>query len=211
MYNGTTATDFVKSNGTYPINTTVGFAGTTHGFQLFKSGPINAGTVVSSGTVASWNFGNLPALNMVLSNDLTIIVAACITPDVKVPLGSHPKSAFSGTGSTTAAVSFNIALNACPAGMNSIQFRIDPVTSVVNSGLSVVALDSSSSATGVGVQLLDGVGAVFPLSTQKTFSGYNGGTGGSYTIPMKARYYQTGISVSGGAANTSMTFTMAYE
>ena len=106
------------------------------------------------------------------------------------------------------------SLNSCPAGMNTVQYRIDPVTSVLNSAQSVVALDNSastSSATGVGVQLLDGNGAVFPLSTYKTFAGYDKTNGGSYTIPFKARYYQTATRVTPGAANTSMTFTMLYQ
>jgi major type 1 subunit fimbrin (pilin) len=186
-------------------------------FAFVKTGVITGGVATVSGKAAEAGVDSSPATtpsnvaNINLTGSATFVVLACITPDVRVPMGSHPNTEFSGADSTTAAVSFNIALNSCPAGMNSIQYRIDPVTSVLNSGQSVVALDSSSSATGVGVQLLDAAGAVFPLSTQKTFSGYNAGTGGSYTIPMKARYYQTGTSVSGGAANSSMTFTMTYQ
>jgi major type 1 subunit fimbrin (pilin) len=60
------------------------------------------------------------------------------------------------------------------------------------------------------VQLLDSTGAVFPLSTYKTFSGYNK-TAGNLTIPLKGRYYQTSATVNPGKANTEMTFTMLYQ
>ncbi len=111
----------------------------------------------------------------------------------------------------TAAVSFNLNLNNCPAGMNTVQYRVDPTTTVLNSSQSVVALDASSGASGIGVQLLNGAGAVFPLSTYQTYSGYSKSTGGSYSIAFKARYYQTGATVGAGAANTSMTVTLLYQ
>jgi len=149
-----------------------------------------------------------------IANSIVFVTGACQTPDVLVQLGSHSPSEFKGVGTFTGSTSFNIALNSCPAGLGAvlqpaIQYRIDPVTTVVNSAQSVVALSAGSSATGVGVQLLDNAGAVLPLSKLKTFSGYNSG-GGNFTIPLKARYYQTDSNVGAGTANTTMTFTMTY-
>ncbi|RDI99212.1 type 1 fimbrial protein [Dyella solisilvae] len=127
-------------------------------------------------------------------------------------MGTHMNSEMTGPDTFTSATGFSISLNDCPAGMDSIQYQIDPVTSVVNSANSVVALDGSSTATGVGIQLLDNKGtAALPLSTPITFHGYNQNVGGNYSIPLKARYYQTGDRVGAGKANTSVTFTMAYD
>jgi len=141
-----------------------------------------------------------------------IINASCTTPDVSIPLGTFPTTGFTAIGRTTTTANFSISLNNCPAGMNSIKYRIDPTTTVLNSSQSVVALDSTSSATGVGVQLLNSAGsAAFPLSSLQTFSGYSSSTGGSYTIPLAARYYQTSATVTPGPANTSMTVTMQYQ
>jgi major type 1 subunit fimbrin (pilin) len=96
--------------------------------------------------------------------------------------------------------------------MTGIEYRIDPVTTVLDSAQSVVALDGSSSASGTGVQLLDSTGThAFPLGQSVRFNDYNPATGGSYGIPLQARYYQTGASIGVGTANTSMTFTMTYE
>lgn len=184
--------------------------------------------IVTTGTVSA---GELPAqtiakttsvISGVPSSDGTtahylamppvrIIPMTCEIPDVPVSLGSHFPREFGDTGTTTA-VDFNISLNNCPAGMNGIQYRIDPTTTVIDDTQSVVALSNiSGSATGIGVQLLNGSGNAFKLQNQTVFNGYNKTTGGSYTIPMKARYYKTGSVVTPGTANTTMTVTMSYQ
>ena len=142
------------------------------------------------------------------------MVAACTTPDVWVDLGSHnvSDSDLAAIGSTTTAVPVNIKLNNCPAGMNAIQYRIEPNTTVINQALSVVSLDGNATASGVGVQLLNSAGtAPFALSTTsfQAFAGYNKSTGGDYVIPLMARYYRTG-NLTPGAATSSMVFTMLY-
>lgn len=142
-----------------------------------------------------------------------ITVSACTTSNVTVPLGPHRTTELSGqnTGTPTS-TGFVISLDNCPAGMNSIQYEIDNVTPILDNAQSVVALDGGSIATGVGVQLLNSAGtAAFPLRTVTTFTGYNKIAGGSYSIPFRARYYQTATSVGEGSANTSMTFTMTYQ
>lgn len=168
----------------------------------------------SSSIYVPTSYQDSAACTSISLTSTTIQVAACTTPDVLVKLGSHSpnEAGLASIGGTTQAVAFNVNLNSCPAGMNSIQYRIEPTTTVINSAQSVVALDSSSSASGVGVQLLNGAGAAAaPLSTTtfQTFSGYFKTLGGSYTIPFQARYYRTG-NITPGTANTSMTFTMQY-
>ena len=190
----------------------------THGYTLQF---VKTAAVVGSGTVTSadipvWqyniNAGAYVLYNYPISGTIQFQQGACQTPDVRVPLGRWPQTTFTGIGSSSGTRPVSISLNSCAAGMNSITYRIDPVTTVVNAAQSVVALDASSSATGVGVQLLDSTGTQpFPLQTWTTFTGYNAATGGSYTIPLKARYYQTAATVAPGLANTSMTFTMQYQ
>ena len=131
----------------------------------------------------------------------------CTAANVTVNLGTHQATAFKGIGSTTAATSFNIQLTNCPTGMNAITYQIDPTTAVNGSELSVVTLNPSSTATGVGVQLLNGSGAPLPLGSSASL----GNAGGSYTIPLQARFYQTDASVKGGTANAAMTFTITYQ
>lgn len=183
--------------------------------RLVKTGPITAGTVGATAFVKAQLYANA-AYNATWPVTFSITatqvkVQSCVTPDVQVPLGQHKVSEMKGVGTFTSSTSFKIALNSCPTGMNSVSYQIDALTTVLSSSASVVALDSSSSAAGAGVQLLDGSGNAFPLGTPKTFSGYTSATGGNLTIPLQARYYQTGSTLTGGIANTAMTFTMTYQ
>ena len=141
-----------------------------------------------------------------------VTVLSCLTPDVLVNLGRHKSSEFEGSGNIHRDDAFNVALKSCPAGINRVTYQVDAATPVVNAANSVVALDSGSTATGVGVQLLDGSGNVFPLGNGRRSSrGYSTSAGGDYDITFNARYYQTGPTVGAGSANTAMTFTMSYE
>lgn len=99
----------------------------------------------------------------------------------------------------------------CLPGINNIRYQIDALTNVLGGNGSVVALDGASTATGVGVQLLDGSDKPFELGSTVSLAGFDGSTGGNYTIPLRARYYQTGSKVTSGTANTLMTFTMVYQ
>lgn len=183
--------------------------------RLVKTGAITAGTISAAAIAKAQLYANGAYDNawpVTFSITATQVkVQSCVTPDVQVPLGQHKVSEMKGVGTFTSSTSFKIALNSCPTGMTSVSYQIDALTPILNSSASVVALDSRSSAAGAGVQLLDGSGNVFPLGTPTVFSGYSSATGGNLTIPFQARYYQTGSTVTGGIANTAMTFTMTYQ
>ncbi|MFP6562602.1 fimbrial protein [Paraburkholderia sp. B3] len=180
----------------------------------FQVGTGTAGAAIGTGTYKTFSGSPLAPVNA--TGAISFTQASCTTPDVTIPLGTHLTSELKGAGTFTSAASFNININNCPAGLGTvlqpaIQYRIDPTTAVLNSAQSVVALDSTSSATGVGIQLLQSDGSTpYALSNNQTYSGYNTSTGGSYTISLQARYYQTGSTVAAGPANTSMTLTMTY-
>ena len=53
--------------------------------------------------------------------------------------------------------------------------------------------------------------ALLKYDTQYTLGSYVTSTGGSYTIPLTAAYYQTGTAVTAGTANGVLTFTMTYQ
>uniref|UniRef100_UPI00163FAB96 fimbrial protein n=1 Tax=Burkholderia gladioli TaxID=28095 RepID=UPI00163FAB96 len=63
----------------------------------------------------------------------------------------------------------------------------------------------------IGLQLKDGNGNALKYNTQYTLTSYSKSTGGSYTIPLTARYYQTAAQVTAGSANAVLTFTMTYQ
>ena len=75
----------------------------------------------------------------------------------------------------------------------------------------VIALASGSTATGIGLKLTDSSSAALKFNSLYQVSGYNAATGGSYTVPLTAAYYQTATSVTPGTANAVVTFTMTYQ
>lgn len=187
---------------------------------LVVTGQVKGGVVsaISFGQadyyITSSGYGPSPSsyVTFALVGTTAVTALTCVTPNVSVSLGQHRTAEFSGTGSRTPATAFNLNFNACPAGMNTIKYEIDPVTTIVaGTGNSVVTLDSGSTATGIGLQLLDGNNNPFALGTPVTLAVYNSATGGDYQIPLKAAYYQTGATIGAGSANTEMTFTLTYQ
>ncbi|VWC29695.1 fimbrial protein [Burkholderia lata] len=187
---------------------------------LVKTGAVTAGTMAggvlfeggsAQSTTGTYTVATASRKSFSLSTSI-INVAACTTPDVTVNMGSHMQSEFTGIGSTTKqAVAVNVAVNSCPIGLNSIQYEFDPVNAVLNATNGVLALSSGSTATGIGLQLKDSSGNALKYNTKYTLTSYSSATGGSYTIPLTARYYQTAAKVTAGSANAVLTFTMTYQ
>jgi major type 1 subunit fimbrin (pilin) len=171
------------------------------------SGPV-AQDYISDSSGALVNARELHRLQIASFNTQVTGNAPCTAADVTVSLGNHSASEFGGLGSTTVASDFTIELRNCPAGMRRITYQVDPATALVpGTRSSVVTLNVGSTATGIGVQLLDASGAPLALASQQTI----GDSGGSYTIPLKARYYKTGAAVGAGSANSAVTFTITYN
>ncbi|WP_225610355.1 fimbrial protein [Pseudomonas sp. PDM19] len=212
---------FVKTGDVSP--------GVIQGSQL----PTMARSLISSNTVEYQRVN--------FSGSINIVSRTCQTPDVTVQMGSHKTDEFSGRNSSTPWTDFSISLNNCPAfngyyqgtgpkwssdgtiaNLNSrknnvIQVSIWPTIMPLDPGLSILDLDPSPAgmppaATGVGVQIADQTGTPWPLIAFRE-SGITPSSveGASYTIPLKARYVQTGDTISAGPANATATFTLNYE
>ena len=197
---------------------------------LVKIGDITPGTV--AGTIAqalSWQTLTPPPGGDVLSagvidfsmTPVVVTVLTCQTPDVTVPMGIQGPADLPSIGpSPNKVASFNLSLNNCPGGspvagtsagqIHNIQYRIDPSSGTVSGYNNVAALSSNPAAGGVGIQLYDSTGAVFPFATYRTLNPFDSANGGDYTMPMTARYYRTG-ALSAGPANSTMTMTVLYQ
>jgi major type 1 subunit fimbrin (pilin) len=178
--------------------------------QFIKTGPIASGTTLSAQPLGTYQFGNQTAFNLMLTTSMTISQPACTTSDVAVNMGMPSTSGFKGVGSRVAITPFAIKLNNCPSGINSVAYQIDATTSVINSAASVVALNMASSATGLGLQILDDTLKPVPLGTTIPVKAYSK-AGGNFSILLNAAYYQTNSTVTSGRANSSMIFTMTYQ
>ena len=169
---------------------------------------------MGTSTATTSGAANYDVINM---QDVIVKVATCKTPDITVNLGKHQRSEFTGLNTTTSAKPFVFAINDCDPGLNSVNYTFKPASGITVGGSGTtqhITLDSASTANGVGIQMLYDSGAgntLVPLNQKTTFTGYNKTLGGSYTIPMKARYIQTAANISGGTANSAIEFTMSYE
>ncbi|MGU7769618.1 fimbrial protein [Burkholderia sp. MR1-5-21] len=132
---------------------------------------------------------------------------------VAVDLGTHKLSKSSGLGSgigaTSSSKSFTIGLkcDADVAGSFAVHLTLDG--SAYNASDGILSLSSSSTAKGVGIQLLKGDGKPVPLG--KSWKVTDMPPSSTLSVPLTARYYQTASSASPGTANGTATFTISYK
>lgn len=184
---------------------------------------VQANTTFGSNTSLGWLMAGWPPI--------TIASGTCDTPDVTVPLGSHHANEFSGVGSGTGWTDFAITLQNCPAfrgpgslGANASQTNaigvvLTTATSVIgapsNGTVALSTNPSGPTASGIGIQIA-AAGTRTPLTIDgATINSVinppiSSPAGASYTIPLSARYIQTG-ALKGGQANGSLYFTINYQ
>lgn len=153
------------------------------------------------------------------SGSVNIIPFTCQTPDVAVPKGNYKTTDFTGVGSTSQWVDFNIELDNCPGNYpgyfqakNQMSLLINPVYgNPTPDSFSLKA--GTGSATGIDMQIrkqndnsLITMGTGFdPLGP---VTGNTGVT--QLRIPLQARYIQSGGQVTPGLAESALTFTINY-
>ncbi|WP_420997116.1 fimbrial protein [Cupriavidus sp. 30B13] len=205
--------------------------------QVSASGPIAGASLPR--VISNWRkssaFEYLQAFEISFAGSLSIVSRTCATPDVTVRMGSHGAGGFSGAGSATPWKGFDIRLQDCPAfhgaaasvsydngvsnvgtTANQLGFVLTPVTQVVDAAKGIVALSAGSEARpaagGVGLQIATQAGTPVTYgSVMPSGIAPAAAEGGSYTIPLQARYVQTGESVTPGRADTSVMFTIDYK
>lgn len=230
----TTRTITAGSNGlsaavsfdVYLIKTAVGSVG---------SGAITGGDLP---TVA-FGFGTLGDYGAYLFGSLVgsvnVVAQTCQTPsNLTVQMGTHLTTELRGQGTTTSTwVPVDIELTNCPAFFgykgtttdvrsppsttdfnlrsNSIFYSVRPSYGVANASDGVMNL-APASAAGIGIQLANSSGSAIQFNTS-TNSNLNltQTAGQRYTLGLQARYYQTGTSITAGAANSTATVTLTYN
>lgn len=188
--------------------------------QYYVTGPVTPGIYSPETMVETWMnniisiIGGANYINL-MSPPITVKKLTCETPNISVDLDKHMSSEFSGINSKSVAKAFNFEIKNCSSDMNSVNYTFKPAAGVTlkQAGTSnqYITLDGSSTATGVGIQVLYENDTLVPFNSKIKYTGYNKTTGGSYTIPMKARYIQTASTITGGTANSAVEFTMSYE
>ena len=212
-------------NGAAGQAVTYNVSNSNYTIMFYKTGAITPGELqFPKNFVEQWystSAGTSGGVAAYILNVLPIKVKnpSCETPNLTVNLGKHAKADFGGIGATSSETPFDFVLNNCSPGMTAVKFTFKPAAGItlVNSGTAAqhLSLKSDSTASGVGVQVLYQDGTLIPFNTANSIplgsTDYNASTGGTFKVPMKARYIQTASTVSGGTANSAVEFTMTYE
>jgi type 1 fimbria pilin len=200
--------NFMGPYGTYtaPSQDSQFSVGTT--LQLIQTGPIANGSVLPAGTFANWQWGSIVPEYFVLSNSITFVASACTvnTAAITVTLPTIGATALPSKDTTTGSTPFNIQLT-CPSGSTSQLSIMFTASSGLAAGYTNV-LKSTGTATGVGVELLDGNSnsVVFNNTTVV------GATpSGALSIPYTARYHAILNAVTAGSVAAKATFTLTYQ
>lgn len=173
-----------------------------------------------SGTVNGKAVGALVLLNNTLlwqypeatvnMSTFTVTTPACklTTASIPVDMKDVDRNAFQGKDSTPGDAytrAFTLPMT-CNAGTDvSVKMEGD----IFDAARGVFNISGgNNAATGVGIQLLyDNQ----PMALGSEVAVGSSTAGGGFTVPLKARYYQTGERITPGTANGMLSFTMTYQ
>lgn len=129
-----------------------------------------------------------------------------------VTLGSVPKSAFTGTGSTAGGNSglaaINVSLSGCPATKTNAYVTFDgDYFGGSNDYLQLTSYGTAGIAKGVAVKLLDSNGDHLKLGQRSPAIPLSAGAA---TVAFKATYAQVEDNVDAGTANAVATLLVTY-
>lgn len=191
------------------------------GVQLVKTAQIAAGAQVPGGVIANFTIEGIQAMTLSLSNAIRIIPQTCAvtTANVNVqltPANGISKRLFAGVGTTSTAVPFSIGVD-CTGVAATIFVTFTDQQTPANT-TNTMALTATSTASGVGVQILRN-GAPVNFGPDSSVAGNRNqvrigavnGALGVANIALSARYIQTQAIVNPGTANGLATFTMSYQ
>ena len=145
-----------------------------------------------------------------------LVNAACAvstqSADQVVTLGQYRTASFTAVGDTTAQIPFSIVLNDCdPKVAATAAVAFSGQTDLTNNNLlAVSSSDNSTTAGGVGIEILDNTSTALKPDGA-TFSTAQALVEGTNTLRFSARYKATADSTTPGQANADATFIMKYE
>lgn len=200
------------SSGTFPKQPIMGALK----LVFYKIGTITPGKKASQ-TVGSFALINdrttwVTPESKVSTSSFTVNTLGCFVDNVeiKVPLGGIGMDKLETPGSTAAERNFSIPLTC------DISTKVKLTLSAGNAGvydnvnglLNLADTTSSSSAQGVKIQILS---SDKPVVYDKPLDMGTQTRTGTFTIPLKARYYRSAEPIKPGVANSSATYTITYE
>ncbi|MBN3734948.1 fimbrial protein [Burkholderia sp. Tr-20390] len=194
--------------------------------QLIKTGDISAGGTLT-GSFMQTRVGTVDGQILIDFRFASPVVVqpqvpTCkvATPNVAVPMGAVFASSFKSVGTTSTPHAFDIALT-CSGGnagtSTNAYVTLTDATAPGNTS-TTLSLSNDSTASGIGVQILKngsplgfGPDSTAVGNTNQWYAGRVAQGQVSLTVPLSARYVQTGATVKPGSANARATFTLSYQ
>ncbi|MBY4710249.1 fimbrial protein [Burkholderia cepacia] len=206
---------------------TIKSAATSIEIEFVKTGTISAQTSITGEIGAFWvdNYGfkvvsyQVRGSIQIKPRVPTCSVATKLISVSMTPTGSMSSHDFSGVGSTSPQRDFSILLNCSGGDKNTSTNAYVTLTDQTNNlnQSNQLSLTKDSTATGLKVQILkDGKPLNYGPDSSEAGNVNQWKAGnipqgqGAFSIPLTARYIQTG-TVKAGTANAVATFTMSYQ
>jgi type 1 fimbria pilin len=183
----------------------------TYTLEIIKTSDFSSQKEAPAGNLGAHRYGDLDLVKINLVNPIVLNTASCETPDVSVQMGDdYYLDEFIKPGSTQRTVKFNIGLNKCESGIQKVTYSLKANSQIIDKQQGVVALNSNSTAKGIGLKLMDDAGQPIVLGTTYPFNGFST-TGTNFNIPLSASYYRLATDeLKAGSANTEVTFIVNY-
>lgn len=189
---------------------------------LVKIGEIDPGVQRFYGPMFEGDFTGVPngftasLTGTIHHAECSLDMASPVNPS-PVPLGTWSSNDFGGPGTGTNPVPFQISLLNCnddPGGsVATANIRLDGAlgSTVIDKDLGLFSLDTQSTATGVGIQMLQSDGSVVRLLEDVPVARIV--PSGGMMLNLAARFYQLPGSpyVTGGTATGALNFTISYQ
>jgi len=161
-----------------------------------------------------WQPADYNASTYRLKANIANVKAACTTRNVPVDLGTAHSGNLKQPGDHGPVKEFNLLFEKCPEYMHSIAYRFTPLPAGASVSNGILPLDAQSTASGVGVQVLNADGSTplafnntfIPLSVYDPFNPLP-----VYEVPLKARIIRTSGALIGGSVHAAMRMVVRYK
>lgn len=201
-------------------------------------GTIRGSDLPSVAVQATPTGGSPLSLNAInFSGSINIVSQTCQTPDVNVAMGTvNIAQNFKGPASASTWKDSSIRLTNCPrfhgtkfqlrtftregsptnsSTPNSLELKLAPNTAIIDSAKGILGIKTGAeSATGVGIQMAygsvnDASPTLVNFAGSRSFNMVNNDAT-TQTLPLVARYIQTGDQITPGKADAAVTFMINY-
>lgn len=198
----------IRNLSNHPIGMVLWVALVRTSDQMASAGVHPAGPLVRINLAASESdVGGVWASDVYRVGEIRVLPLACDAGDVAVSLPAVSFSDFDMVGAVAGTTEFSVRANNCAGDIQSIRYKIDPVTMAVDRQNGIFSFEPDG-ASGVAFQLRDAAGNPHPLGT---FLPVVPTASGDVDIPLQVAYVRTDQVITPGGAHAAAWLTFEYQ